>query len=577
MKTELINKLEELLSKDAGEVAHEVRALQKEYQKQWTIEFENAKLAFVQEGGKAADFEYPKQKDDLRFEELVEKFISLKKESDAKAASEQARNLIIKQEIIAKIKDLSHLSENVGAAIKKLQELQTEWKESGAVSSHKYKEVQAEYSKAIEEFYYNLKIYRDLQEHDLKKNFENKTILIEKLKALSSLENIKETERLIKVYRNEWEELGPVPNAKWETLKSEYKAALDEIYAKVKGFYHSAEEKKEINLQDKLAIIEKVKEVLSTLDSFGPGKWNGATETILALQNQWKSVGRTTEKDNEKVWTEFRSLCDNFFDKKKAFFAGLNEKFAASRKIKAELIAKAEETQHSTDWQKATQVFFKLQEEWKKHPSNGDKEEPKLYQKFRNACNTFFEAKKANFAEQDVAFDENLKLKEEIIARLNAYVPVDDNKINHEELKKFSNEWSAIGHVPLKDKKRINESFFSKLDEFYDKMNIDRKEKGEMQFKNKIERMGSGNNAFETLRRENDHLKKVADEIKSNLLKYENNLGFFKHSKANPLMKEFENKIAEEKTKLDEIQAKRKLITEELNKIREANNPKAEA
>ena len=272
MKTELINKLEELLSKDAGEVAHEVRALQKEYQKQWTIEFENAKLAFVQEGCKAADFEYPKQKDDLRFEELVEKFISLKKESDAKAASEQARNLIIKQEIIAKIKDLSHLSENVGAAIKKLQELQTEWKESGAVSSHKYKEVQAEYSKAIEEFYYNLKIYRDLQEHDLKKNFENKTILIEKLKALSSLENIKETERLIKVYRNEWEELGPVPNAKWETLKSEYKAALDEIYAKVKGFYHSAEEKKEINLQDKLAIIEKVKEVLSTLDSFGPGK-----------------------------------------------------------------------------------------------------------------------------------------------------------------------------------------------------------------------------------------------------------------------------------------------------------------
>lgn len=577
MKTELINKLEELLTKDAGEVAHDVRALQKEYQKQWTIEFENAKLAFVQEGGKAADFEYPKQQDDLRFEELLEKFISLKKESDAKAASEQARNLIIKQEIIAKIKDLSHLSENVGAAIKKLQELQTEWKESGAVSSHKYKEVQAEYSKAIEEFYYNLKIYRDLQEHDLKKNFENKTILIEKLKALAGLENIKETERLIKVYRNEWEELGPVPNAKWEALKAEYKSALDEIYAKVKGFYHAAEEKKEINLQDKLAIIEKVKEVLTTLENSGPGKWNGATETILALQNQWKSVGRTTEKDNEKVWGEFRSLCDNFFERKKAFFAGLNEKFAAARKIKAELIAKAEETQHSTDWQKATQVFFKLQEEWKKYPSNGDKEEPKLYQRFRNACNTFFEAKKANFAEQDIAFDENLKLKEDIIARLNAFVPTDDNKINHEELKKFSTEWSAIGHVPLKDKKRINESFFSKLDEFYDKMNIDRKEKGEIQFKNKIERMGSGNNAFETLRRENDHLKKIADEIKSNLLKYENNLGFFKHSKGNPLMKEFENKIAEEKTKLDEIQAKRKLITEELNKIREANNPKAEA
>lgn len=577
MKTELINKLEELLLKDAGEVAHDVRALQKEYQKQWTIEFENAKLAFVQQGGKASDFEHPKQKEDLQFEELLDKFTQLKKESDAKAAAEQSRNLIIRQEIIAKIKDLSHLSENVGAAIKKLQELQSEWKESGAVSSHKYKEVQADYSKAIEDFYYNLKIYRDLQEHDLKKNFENKSLLIEKLKSLTSQENIKETERLIKIYRNEWEEIGPVPNAKWEALKAEYKSALDDVYVKVKSFYHAAEEKKEVNLQDKLAIIEKVKEVLATLENSGPGKWNGATETILALQNQWKSVGRTTEKDNEKVWGEFRSLCDSFFEKKKAFFAGLNEKFVASRKIKAELIAKAEEMQNSTDWQKATQVFFKLQEEWKKHPSNGDKEEPKLYQKFRNACNTFFEAKKANFAEQDIAFEDNLKLKEAIIARINAFEPGSDNKINHEELKKFSAEWSAIGHVPLKDKNRINEAFFGKLDSLYDKMNIDRKEKGEMQFKNKIERMGTSNNAFDTLRKEGDYLKKIADEIKSNLLTYENNLGFFKHSKGSPLMKEFENKITEEKAKLDEVNAKRKLITEELNKIREANNPKAEA
>ena len=113
--------------------------------------------------------------------------IKLKKESDNRLAAEQTRNLLIRQEIIAKIRDLSKLSENVGAAIKKLQELQTQWKETGAVSSHKYKEVQAEYSKAIEEFYYNLKIYRDLQEHDLKRNFENKTELIEKLKSQAGL------------------------------------------------------------------------------------------------------------------------------------------------------------------------------------------------------------------------------------------------------------------------------------------------------------------------------------------------------------------------------------------------------
>ncbi|MGZ4043829.1 MAG: DUF349 domain-containing protein, partial [Bacteroidia bacterium] len=269
MKTELIAKLEELLTKDAGEVANDVRALQKEYQKLWTLEFEKAKQAFVDGGGKAKEFEYPKQPEDIKFESLMDKFAKLKKENEAKQAAEQAKNLVIRQEIISKIKDLSKLSDNVGAAIKMLQELQTQWKETGAVSSHKYKEIQADYSKAIEEFYYNLKIYRDLQEHDLKRNFENKTELIEKLKAIMSLDNIKEAERLIKIYRNEWDEIGPVPNEKWEETKQQYKAALDEVYAKIKAHYHGIEEKKENNLQFKLGLIEKAKELLNSMEGAG--------------------------------------------------------------------------------------------------------------------------------------------------------------------------------------------------------------------------------------------------------------------------------------------------------------------
>ena len=84
MKAELITKMEELLLKDAGEVAHDVRALQKEYQKQWTIDFEKARQTFVDEGGKSKEFEHPKQEEDVKFEGLVEQFAKLKKENDAK-------------------------------------------------------------------------------------------------------------------------------------------------------------------------------------------------------------------------------------------------------------------------------------------------------------------------------------------------------------------------------------------------------------------------------------------------------------------------------------------------------------
>jgi hypothetical protein len=251
------------------------------------------------------------------------------------------------------------LSDNVGVAIKMLQELQLQWKNTGAVSSHKYKEVQANYSKAVEEFYYNLKIFRDLQEHDLKKNFELKSELITKLKNIHDVDNIKEAERLIKIYRNEWDEIGPVPNSKWEILKQEYKTVLEETYAKIKSHYQGIEEKKETNLNSKLNIIEKSKELVKGA-SDGDLKWNETTEQLIALQNEWKTIGRTSEKDNEKIWAEFRTICDDFFEKKKEYFATLNEKFAANRKIKSELISKAEGLKNSTDWQKTTQDFIKL-------------------------------------------------------------------------------------------------------------------------------------------------------------------------------------------------------------------------
>ncbi len=577
MKNELIAKLEELLTKDAGEVAANVRALQKEYQKLWTTEFETARQTFVDEGGKPKEFEYPKQAEDIQFENLLDKHAKLKKEADQKIASEQAKNLSVKLEIIAKINDLSKVSDNVGAAVKMLQELQTQWKNTGAVSSHKYKEVQADYSKAVEEFYYNLKIFRDLQEHDLKKNFELKTELIGKIKGIQSIENIKEAERLIKVYRNEWDEVGPVPNSKWDILKQEYKTVLDETYAKIKTHYTGIEEKKENNLHSKLELIEKAKALVAAA-SEGTVKWNETTEQLIALQNEWKTVGRTTEKDNEKIWAEFRAICDTFFDKKKEYFAGQNEKFAANRKIKSELISKAEALKDSTDWQKTGADLIKLQDNWKKHPSNGDKEEPKLFARFRKACNHFFDARKNYYENLDASFEGNLVAKEATLAKLNEFKLGADNKENHAQLKAISAEWSAGGMVPMKDKKRINDAFYNKLDELYEQMNMDKQEKAIMQFRSKLDRLAASENGFDLLRKESDYLKKLSDEITGRIRTYDNNLGFFKNSKgSNSFMKEIEDKIAVEKEKIAELAAKRKLISEEMTKLRDADKPKAEA
>lgn len=570
MKTELIQNLEELLLKDAGEVATDVRALQKEYQKHRHHEFETARQAFINEGGNPKEFDLPADANDQRFEALLAKYQQLRKEQEAKIASEQHRNLLIRQEIIAKIKDLSQLSENVGAAIKMLGELQKQWKEAGQVSPHKYKEIQADYSKAIEDIYYNIKIFRDLQEHDLKKNHELKSELIEKLKALQQLENVKEAERLIKVYRNEWEEIGPVPNIKWEELKQQYKAALDETYSRIKAFYHTMEEAKEQNLKSKQELVEKAKSIIENLDEHKLAKWNEATEKLIALQNEWKTVGRTTEKDNEKVWAEFRTVCDAFFDRKKVFFAGLHEKFAANRKIKSELIAKAEALKNSEDWQKTGLDLIRLQDEWKKYPSGGDKEEPRLYAKFRKACNHFFDAKKRHFESLNASFEGNLVAKEELLKKLLAFQPSDDGQGTREQLKVFNHDWIAAGHVPLKDKKRLNDAFFNRLDELYEQLHMDKQEKAQLQFRSKLDRLAASENAIDLLRKEADHLRKQEEEIKGRVRTYDNNLGFFKSSKGgNAFLQEIQDKIALEKSRMQELSEKRKLVNEEINKLRE--------
>jgi hypothetical protein len=577
MKAEIITKLEELLNKAASEVANDVRTLQKEYQKQWTNEFEQAKQAFVDEGGKAKEFIYEKNADDLKIAELFEKYLKLKKEEDDKLNREQQKNLIVRQEIVAKINDLSQMSSNVGAAIKMLQELQTQWKETGAVSPHKYKDLQSEYSKAVENFYYNLKIFRELQEHDLKKNLELKQELLEKIKGVADLENIKEAERLVKIYRNDWEDIGPVPNEKWETLKVEYRKALDEVYGKIKAFYNAAEELKENNLQAKKNLVEKAKTLLAESLGGNVGKWNETTNKLIEVQNEWKTIGRTTQKDNDIVWNEFRSVCDEFFNKKKEFFNVVHEKQSEVKKMKMELIEKAEALQSSTDWQKTTQDLIRLQDNWKKQHMINEREEGKLFFRFRKACNTFFDAKKAFLEAKGAALEGNVKGKEEIAERMAAFNLGDDVQENIKQLKQFSSEWNEGGQLPFKDRKRLNEIFFNRLDELYEKLNLDKAEKAILQFKNKLERLLLAENAGELLKREADYLKKQIDEIQSNIKTYENNLGFFKNAKKdNPLLKEVNEKIDDAKRKIADFTSKRKLVVEEMNKLRNASEKKVE-
>ena len=109
--------------------------------------------------------------------------------------------------MISKLQDIIQNEENIGAAFGAYKEIHEKWKATGDIPRDNRDDIQTEYSKTLESFFYNMKIYRELKDHDKHRNYQLKLELIEKLKALVSQESMKELESQLKVLQNEWEEI----------------------------------------------------------------------------------------------------------------------------------------------------------------------------------------------------------------------------------------------------------------------------------------------------------------------------------------------------------------------------------
>ena len=567
MKQDVITKLENLLQQeDINTASAQIKTIQREYEDAFSKEMETAKQSFTDEGGRARDFVYTKSTEDEKIVELFDKFRKLKKQQTDKLQGEQEKNLEIKTNIIRDISDLSKLEVNVSGAIKKFHELQTKYKETGNVPAARHKEVMAEYNKVVDTFYFGLNLYKESQEVDLKKNFEAKTTLLEKIKNLLTSENVKDIERTIKVFRNEWEATGAVPQDKWFAMREDFKTLNEQVNKKIQGFYGEQKEQLNQNLETKKQLIEKAKKLADENPS-SEKEWEQKTKALLDVQNEYKEAGHTDKQLGDDVWKLFREACDVFFDKKKAFYEQAKERYQQAKQRKLKLIEEAAALKESTDWQKTTEKIMNLQQQWKRIPNAHPKDEHKMFEQFRAVCNHFFEAKRMQHAQQNAELENNIQYKETIIQNLHGFAPSGNATDDINSLKEFTKQWQDSGQVPSSERKRLNDSFYNKLEEFYGAVAGDETEKHLIKFKLKLEKLESSENGHELLIKENDFIKKQINEIQQQVNIYENNMGFFKNAKTkNSMMIDLENKIAAEKAKIDDWKKKQQLIKDLLNK-----------
>ena len=321
-----------------------------------------------------------------------------------KQTAEQEQNLLRKENIVAQMKELANPeTADVMADLKKMRDLQAEWKTIGQVPAPKVQELWRQYNLYQEQFYDLVKINIELRDLDFKRNLELKTALCEKAEALDANHNIVEANRQLQQLHNEWSEIGPVARDQREALWERFKAASTVINKKHQAYFDALHQREEENLQKKQALIERLKAIdLTKLKS--NKAWEEAAELVQSIQQEWRTIGFAPKKFNQSIYDEYRALCEQFYKSKAGFYKSTRDMFSENLKLKRELLAKAEELKSSQEWQEATQAFVELQEKWKKVGPVARKYSDDIWKQFTAACDLFFEAKREATKQEREAF-----------------------------------------------------------------------------------------------------------------------------------------------------------------------------
>ena len=397
-KQQFVDELKALLQKDVAEVKEQVEQLKTQFYRQYHQDLEAQKQAAetaAAEAGETLENWVPQvDNTEQEFRALLSQYKEKKAELLKKTEEEQAQNLLRKENILQQMQEMADAeTADVMDNIKKMKDLQAEWKTIGAVPPTKAQEIWKTYQQYQERFYDLVKINIELRDLDFKKNLEMKTLLCEAAEKLQENPNIVEASRALQQLHDEWAEIGPVARELREDLWNRFKQASSIINKKHQAYFDELHAKENENLEKKQALIAQLKEInLNKLK--GNKQWEEATEKVQTIQQEWRLVGFAPKKQNQTIYEEYRQLCDAFFKAKTAYYKGMRDEFAENLKRKRQLVEEAEALKESTDWKETTDKLVELQKHWKAIGPVARKYSDDLWKMFTTACDTFFEAKR---------------------------------------------------------------------------------------------------------------------------------------------------------------------------------------
>jgi hypothetical protein len=562
-KQEVLERVKEIARNEDKPDKDEVEHLKSSFYRFHIAEREKRQKDYLEAGGDPEKYQILPDDD----EETFKAEMQIIKEKRAKAFQEQEAekqaNLRRKLEIIEKIKAMATSPEEANKNYNEFKELQKEFKEIKSVPPEKANEVWRNYQLYVEQFYDLLNLNREAREYDFKKNLEAKTKLCEEAEALDKVPDVVSAFHQLQELHAQYREIGPVAKDLREQIWARFKAASTVINRKHQQHFEELRAKEEENLAKKTELCEKV-EALAKEENKGIGDWEKHSKAIIALQQEWKTIGFAPQKMNVKIFERFRAACDDFFSRKSEFFKQLKQQFAVNAEKKRELIKKAQELTDSTDWKTTGDKFVALQKEWKTVGAVPKKLGDQLWNEFLTACNHFFDARNAAHAGTRTEEKANLQKKRDIIAQLKELAEQSVENAQ-DKVQELVDAYNAVGHVPFKEKDKIFKEYHDVLDKIYSDLHVSVARRRLDNFKQNLRNVAKrGEDAVDN---ERGRLARRYEQLKQEIATYENNLGFLNISskKGNSLVDEMNRKVQRLKDDAELVRQKIKAIDSQDN------------
>ncbi len=337
----------------------------------------------------------------------VEQFYDLLKLNNEAREYDFKKNLELKEKLCENAERLAD-EKDIISAFHQLQELHQEYREIGPVSKELREQIWARFKAASTVINKRHQQHFEEMRASEEENLEKKTALCEKVESIVAAENKgaadweKRTKEIIDI-QAEWKTIGFAPQKMNVKIFERFRTACDVFFSRKADFFKAMKEKYAQNAEKKKELVEKARQLSNSTD------WKSTADKLIALQKEWKTIGMVPRKLGDKLWNDFITACNHFFEARNAAHAGTRGEERENLSKKKAVIAKLKEMMGTTP-DNAAETIKQLIEEYNAIGHVPFNEKDKIYAQFHDTLDKLYKELNISVASQKLDdFKSNLK------------------------------------------------------------------------------------------------------------------------------------------------------------------------